>query len=279
MFRGARTLPAAWLSIPIAYHGRASSVVPSGTTVRRPCGQVLPKGAEAPIYSQCKVLDFELEMATVVGPGTEMGAAVPAKDASQHIFGLALMNDWSARDIQKFEYVPLGPFGGKNFATTLGQWVVTLEALEPFSCAAEAQSPPPLAYLDEGDARRTWDVPLSVSINGHAVCKSNYRHLYWTAEQQLSHHTVTGCSLETGDLLGSGTISGPGEAEYGSMLELSWSGSRTVALGEGGEGGERKFVEDHDSVNLGGEARSADGSVVVSFGECEGTLLPAQPLA
>lgn len=215
IFRGENTpLQANWSTLPVAYHGRASSVVVSGTPVRRPRGQVLGgQEQETPEYAACKVLDYELEMGALIGVGNELGSAIGTAAAPGHVFGMVLLNDWSARDIQKWEYVPLGPFNGKNFATSISPWVVPLAALEPFKCDAPPQDPPVLPYLQEGASRRTYNIHLEVAIQpqGQAqpstVATSNYRHLYWTLPQMVAHHTVGGCNLRTGDLLGTGTIS------------------------------------------------------------------------
>mmetsp|Transcript_35579 Transcript_35579/g.68216 ORF Transcript_35579/g.68216 Transcript_35579/m.68216 type:complete len:424 (-) Transcript_35579:237-1508(-) len=277
MYRGAaNALMENWKTMPIGYHGRASSVVPSGTPVARPRGQLRPCAEQAPVHEPCKNCDFELEMGILVGPGNELGRPVTIEEARNHIFGFVLMNDWSARDIQKYEYVPLGPFGAKNWATTISPWVVTLEALEAFKCEAPVQDLAPVpAYLQE-QARHTYDIHLEVSITPensstkHTVCTSNYRYLYWTCTQMLAHHTVTGCNMRPGDLMGSGTISGPEPANYGSLLELSWGGSKDVHLDEGIT---RKFLHDGDTVSITGYAQG-DG-YRIGFGDCSGKLLPA----
>ncbi len=229
-----------WLHLPVAYHGRASSIVPSGTPVRRPLGQ-----------------------------------PIPIDEAEVHVFGLLLVNDWSARDIQSWEYQPLGPFGSKNFATTVSPWVVTLEALEPFRCAPPVQDPAPLPYLRGGDDF-TYDVQLEARLkpagSGDAavISRSNFRHLYWTMRQQLAHHTITGCNLRPGDLLASGTISAPDPGGYGSLLELTWRGTKTLELPGGVK---RRFLEDGDTLVLSGHCDGAGYSI--GFGECSGTVLPA----
>ncbi|NNE69602.1 MAG: fumarylacetoacetase [Rhodothermales bacterium] len=264
-----------WLHIPVGYHGRASSVVVSGTPVRRPVGQTKP-GEGPPVFGPCRLLDFELEMGFFTGSGNPLGHPIPLDEATDHIFGLALVNDWSARDIQKWEYVPLGPFLAKNFATTVSPWIVPLEALEPFRVEREPQDPEPLPYLN-GDPQGLYNIELEVAIQGsgmkapHVVCRSNMRHLYWTMAQQLTHHTVTGCNLRPGDLLASGTISGPEPESYGSMLELAWRGTKPIAMPDGSE---RKFLQDGDSVIMTGWAQGE--GYRIGFGEAEGTVLPAR---
>jgi fumarylacetoacetase len=276
MFRGKDSaLMPNWLHLPVAYHGRASSVVPSGTPIRRPRGQVKPDDAPAPVLSPSRQLDFELEVGFLVGPGNELGRPIQASDARDHAFGLVLVNDWSARDIQKWEYQPLGPFTSKNFATSISPWIVTLEALEPFRCDGPRQDPEPLPYLREAGAR-AYDVHLEVRLGTReadapaAICRSNLRHLYWSLAQQLAHHTVTGCLVRPGDLMASGTISGPEEGSRGSLLELAWRGTRPIALPGGGT---RSFLEDGDTVEITGWCEG-DG-YRVGFGECTGTILPA----
>ena len=275
MFRGRENaLQPNWLHLPVGYHGRASSVVASGTPIRRPRGQLAPAAQPgAPRYAECAALDFELEVGVFIGPGSEMGAPVDIARAREHLFGLVLLNDWSARDVQRWEYVPLGPFNSKNFGTSVSPWVVTMEALEPFACDAVRQEPEALPYLRHaGGGARTYDVGLEVAVNGAVVCRSNLRHLYWTLEQLVAHHTSTGCNLNPGDLLGTGTISGPGEHEYGSMLELSWGNTKDVRLGDTGEA--RRYLDDGDSVTLRGVC-GAGTPARIGFGACEGSVLPA----
>ncbi len=276
MFRDpANALLPNWLHLPVGYHGRASSVVISGTPVRRPVGQTKP-GDGPPALAASRLLDFELEMGFFTGPGNALGSPIGTAEAAEQIFGLVLVNDWSARDLQKWEYVPLGPFLGKSFGTTISPWVVTLDALEPFRCAGPTQEPQPLDYL-QASRDGAYDINLEVGIRSaemseaYTVCRSNTRYLYWSMAQQLAHHTVAGCNIRPGDLLASGTISGPDVSSFGSMLELSWKGTRTVSLGQGGE---RKFVQDGDSVVMRGYAQG-DG-FRVGFGEAEGTVLPAR---
>lgn len=284
MFRGPdNALMPNWLHLPVGYHGRASSVVVSGTPVRRPVGQVAPAGegggGGGPSLRPCALLDFELEAAVLVGgPGNPLGEPVAIDDAAAALFGVVLMNDWSARDVQKWEYVPLGPFTAKSFATTISPWVVSLDALAPFRVPAPPQEDPsPLPYLIPTGGRTVLDVALTVGIRGEGmaapatVTESNMRHLYWTFEQQVAHHTVTGCNLRPGDLLATGTISGEGEHARGSLLELSWKGTKEVDLGGGVT---RKFLRDGDEVFMGGYCQG-DG-YRVGFGECRGVVTPAR---
>ena len=277
MLRGAdNALQENWLHLPVGYHGRASSVVISGTDVRRPNGQTKAADAEAPSYGPSRLMDFELEMGFFVGPGNDLGSSIPIADTPDQIFGMVLVNDWSARDIQAWEYVPLGPFLAKNFATSISPWVVTMDALEPFRCAGPAQDDPePLDYLKNSRAS-AYDIQLEVLLQSEKmaalepIATSNFKYMYWSMGQQLAHHTVNGCNARPGDLYGSGTISGPEKHERGSMLELSWRGSETITLGNGEE---RKFLADGDTVVMRGHCE-ADG-IRVGFGEVTGKLLPA----
>lgn len=276
MFRGKENaLMPNWLHLPVGYHGRASSVVVSGTPIRRPMGQMRPDDSKPPEYGPCKLLDFELEMAFFVGPGNTLGTPIPISQAHEHIFGMVLMNDWSARDIQKWEYVPLGPFLGKSFGTTISPWVVPMEALMPFVLANTVQDPKPLPYLLHEDPY-AFDINLFVSIKGQGmdkpttVCKSNFKYMYWDMKQQLAHHAVNGCNVRPGDLMASGTISGPDPSSFGSMLELCWKGTKTVDLGNGHT---RKFLHDGDEVIITGYCQG-DG-YRVGFGQCSGKVLPA----
>jgi fumarylacetoacetase len=265
-----------WLYLPVAYHGRASSVVVSGTDVYRPQGQVKPDNAPAPVFGPSRTLDFELEMGFFVGPGNELGRPVPVGEAPEHIFGMVLVNDWSARDLQRWEYQPLGPFLSKSFATSVSPWVVTMEALEPFRTAGPAQDPAPLPYL-RSQGPWAFDIHLEVWLRTptmaapQRLCASNAKHLYWNVCQQLAHHTVNGCNLRPGDLLASGTISGPEPGSYGSLLELTWRGTKPLEL-PGGE--ERRFLEDGDTVILTGWCQGP--GYRVGFGEVRGTILPAR---
>ena len=262
-----------WKHIPVGYHGRASSIIVSGTPVRRPAGQVMPKGATAPVFQPTSRLDIELEMAFIIGKKTELGRPVSAADAADHIFGMVLFNDWSARDIQKWEYVPLGPFLGKSFASSISPWVVTLEALEPFRAKGYNQDPAVLPYLEyNGDWN--FDIKLQVGItpkNGEEtiVSNSNYKYMYWNMLQQLAHHTVNGCNINVGDMMASGTISGPKEGSFGSLLEIAWAGTKPIPMKDGSS---RKFLLDGDTVCIRGHAEK-DG-VRVGFGEVKGMIIP-----
>ncbi|MDR9419799.1 fumarylacetoacetase [Gracilimonas sp.] len=262
-----------WKHLPVGYHGRASSVVISGTKVHRPKGQILPEGADAPVFEESKLVDFELEVGFLTGPGNELGQPIDVDKAEEHIFGLVLVNDWSARDIQKWEYQPLGPFLAKNWATSISPWIVTLDALEPFRTEAPAQNPKPLSYLDQKN-RTTFDIELEVFIKTeklstpYEICRTNYKHLYWTMAQQLAHHTITGCNIKPGDLYGSGTISGSEEGSYGSMLELSWKGTKKLKLPSGEV---RSFLEDGDEIIM--KAFSKNDELRIGFGEVRGKMI------
>ena len=274
MFRGPENaLMPNWKWLPIAYHGRASSIVVSGTEVHRPHGQTRPPDAAAPVFSATRALDFELETAFFIGPPNELGQPVPIAEAPDHIFGLVLMNDWSARDIQTWEYQPLGPFLAKNFCTSISPWIVTLEALEPFRKPLPRQNPEPLDYLRASDDF-TFDIQLEVQLQSakmkapETISRTNFQNLYWSMSQQLAHHTVGGCNLQPGDLLASGTISGPEESSRGSMLELTWRGANPLQL-PGGE--TRKWLEEGDRLTIRGRAQG-DG-YRVGFGEVTGRIV------
>ncbi|KAM7357101.1 fumarylacetoacetate hydrolase [Cochliomyia hominivorax] len=278
MFRGKENaLMPNWRHIPVGYHGRASSVVVSGTPIRRPLGQTLPVDGQPPVFGPCKLLDFELEMAFFIGgPGNKLGERIPVEEAWKNVFGFTLMNDWSARDIQKWEYVPLGPFTAKNLGTTISPWVIPIAALEPFLVDNFPQVPEVFPYLKH-DKPFNFDINLEVFIkpeNGEEskICKSNYKYLYWTAMQQIAHHTVTGCNVRPGDLMASGTISGETEDSYGSMLELSWRGSKPINLKDGAV---RKFLQDGDEVIIRGYCER--NGLRIGFGQCAGKVLPAVP--
>ncbi len=264
-----------WKWLPVAYHGRASSIVISGTEVKRPRGQTKPPDANNPVYGASKSLDFELETAFFIGPGNSLGQPVSIDRAEDHIFGIVLMNDWSARDIQTWEYQPLGPFLAKNFCTSISPWVVTLEALEPFRKGLPAQDPPPLSYL-ECAADFTFDIQLEARLRTakmtepQTITRTNFRNLYWSIAQQLAHHTVNGCNLQPGDLLASGTISGPTEDSRGCMLELTWRGANPVQLSSGET---RKWLEDGDTLSITGHCQG-DG-YRVGFGEVDGRIIGA----
>ena len=276
MFRDpANALLPNWKHLPVGYHGRASSIVVSGINFHRPKGQMKPADAEKPIFGASKQLDFELEMAFVLNKNTEIGENISTQEAEDAIFGMVIFNDWSARDIQSWEYVPLGPFLGKNFCSSISPWVVTLEALEPFRTASPKQEPEVLDYLKfEGD--KNFDINLEVYLqpeNGeeNLICKSNYKYMYWNMTQQLAHHTINGCNVEVGDLYASGTISGSEPNSFGSMLELTWRGQNPLKLSDGTE---RKFIEDHDTIIMRGFSEK-DG-IRVGFGEVRGKVLPAK---
>src|SRR5215211_1846913 len=264
-----------WKWLPVAYHGRASSVVVSGTDVRRPSGQSKAPDAATPTFGPSKSFDYELEMAFLIGPGNSLGEPEPIDRATDHIFGLVLMNDWSARDIQAWEYQPLGPFLAKNFATSISPWVVTLEALEPFRKSLPSQDPEPLSYL-RAKNDFTFDIQLEAHLQTSAmnapnvITRTNFQNLYWSISQQLAHHTVNGCNLEPGDLLASGTISGTTEESRGCMLELTWRGANPLNLPNGET---RKWLEDGDRLTITGRCRG-DG-YRVGFGEVTGRILPA----
>lgn len=263
-----------WKHVPVGYHGRASSIVVSGENIRRPKGQVLPKGASSPVFQASSRLDFELEMAFIIGKDSSLGTSISTSEASDYIFGLVLFNDWSARDIQKWEYVPLGPFLGKNFASSISPWVVPLEALEPFKVAGPTQEPKVLPYL-EYEGLHNYDIQLSVGItpkNGEEVIvsRSNYKYMYWNMVQQLAHHTINGCNVKVGDLLASGTISGNTPDSYGSMLELSWAGTQPIPMKDGSN---RTYLQDGDRVSMRGHAEKE--GIRVGFGEVTAQILPS----
>lgn len=275
MFRDpSKALLPNWKHLPVGYHGRASSIVISGTPIHRPKGQINASDDTMPQFSPTKQLDFELEMAFITFDGKPLGQSISTKEAEDYIFGFALFNDWSARDIQRWEYVPLGPFLAKNFASTMSPWIVTLDALEPFRVEGPVQEPQVLDYL-KYDGKKNIDINLEVAIvPDHSeetiVSRSNYKHMYWNMAQQLAHHTVNGCNIRCGDVMASGTISGPQEGSFGSMLEISWKGTKPVAMKDGST---RTFIQDGDNVILRGFAEK--NGVRIGFGECEGVVLPA----
>ena len=276
MFRGKdNALQPNWLHMPIAYNGRASTVVVSGTRVRRPRGQLKPPNAEFPNFGPCERLDFELEMGAVIGQGSPMGEMLTEAQAEEMIFGFVLLNDWSARDIQQWEYVPLGPFQGKAFATSISPWVVTREALEPYRLQGPRQEPAPPPYLQQAKPNN-YDLELEVGLRASPmskpvrICGTNFKYMYWSSVQQLVHHASSGCAMNVGDLLGSGTISGPEKSQRGSLLEISWNGTEPIELEDGIA---RTFLEDGDSLHIRGWCQG-DG-YRIGFGEVEGTILPA----
>lgn len=276
MFRGKENaLMPNWLNLPVGYHGRASSVVLSGTDVRRPLGQMKTQENDTPIFGPCLRLDFELEMGWFIGPGNDLGKSIPVDEAEDHIFGLVLVNDWSARDIQSWEYQPLGPFLGKNFATSISPWVVPLEALEPFRVDGPKPEVEQLSYLQQS-GKGSFDIQLEVHLRGEKmdspqrICQSNFRNLYWSMAQQIAHHTVGGCNLRTGDLLASGTISGSTPESRGSLLELTWGGSEPIQMINGEQ---RNWLEDGDELTL--TAWCQGDGYRIGFGEVTGCILPA----
>ena len=261
-----------WLYIPIGYNGRASTVVVSGTPIRRPLGQIKPPNSQSPLFGPCRRLDFELEMGVVIGQPSTMGEMLSETEADALIFGFTLLNDWSARDIQQWEYVPLGPFQAKAFATSISPWIVTREALEPFRTKGPIQDPIPLPYLRQGGSNN-YDVNLDVTLrladndDADRICRTNFKYMYWSSVQQIIHHASSGCSLSIGDLIGSGTISGPEKDQRGSMLELSWGGAEPLELGPV----RRTFLEDGDSVTITGYCQG--NGCRIGFGEVEGTII------
>jgi fumarylacetoacetase len=290
MFRPDEPLLPNYKHVPIGYHGRSSSVVPSGAPVRRPVGQVKPEGASEPLVSASRRLDYELEVGVFIGPGNDLGDAIPIERAEQHVFGVCLLNDWSARDIQMWEYQPLGPFLAKSFATSISPWVVTLDALEPFRAPAFRRpdgDPAPLPYLDAEPVRVRGgiDLRLEVALSTarmregrqapQVISRSSLRHLYWTIGQMVAHHTSNGCNLRPGDLLGTGTVSGPTRESRGCLLELTWRGSEPLEL-PGGE--TRRFLEDGDEVVFRGYCER-DGATRIGLGECRGQIVPAREAA
>ncbi|WP_298261167.1 fumarylacetoacetase [Bradyrhizobium sp.] len=276
MFRGKdNALQPNWLHMPIGYNGRASTVVVSGTKVRRPRGQLKPPGADLPIFGACRRLDFELEMGAVVGQASAMGETLTEAQAEAMIFGFVLLNDWSARDIQQWEYVPLGPFQGKAFATSISPWVVTSAALEPFRRHGPKQDPAPLSYLQQIEPNN-YDIELEVGLRAASmnkparISRTNFKYMYWSSVQQLLHHASSGCAMNIGDLLGSGTISGPEKGQRGSLLEISWNGTEPAEIASGIT---RTFLEDGDSLVMRGWCEGE--GYRVGFGEVEGTIMPA----
>lgn len=278
MFRDPKNaLMANWSELPVGYNGRASSVVVSGTDIVRPSGQIKLPEQERPVFSACRKLDFELETGFIVGQPTQLGETLTIEEAEEHIFGMVLLNDWSARDIQQWEYVPLGPFNAKTFGTSISPWIVTMEALAPFRCTGPEQSPEPLAYLQEaGD--RNYDINLEVAIavdGGETVIsQTNYKYMYWSMAQQLTHHTISGCNVRVGDIMGSGTISGPTKESRGSLLELTWNCTEPLTLHNGDS---RTFLADGDTLIMRGHC--AKEGLRIGFGEVAGKVLPAHTFA
>lgn len=262
-----------WKHLPVGYHGRASSIIPSGVDIHRPKGQTKPADG-SPIYGPSQRMDFELEMGFIIGKQTKLGQSLSTAEAEDYIFGMVLFNDWSARDIQKWEYIPLGPFLGKNFASSISPWIVPLEALEHARVDGPTQDPKVLSYLDY-EGQQNYDISLSVALQAEGkeeniICRSNFKYMYWNMVQQLAHHTVNGCNVNVGDLMASGTISGKTPDSFGSMLELSWSGKKPLTLSDGSE---RTFLEDHDTIIIRGH--TGEGNNRVGFGEIRTKLLPS----
>ncbi len=264
-----------WRHLPVGYHGRASSIVPSGVAIHRPKGQTKPPEADQPVFGPTKRLDFELEMAFITGKESRLGNPVSTQEADEYIFGFVIFNDWSARDIQVWEYVPLGPFLAKNFASSISPWIVTLDALEPCRVEGPEQEPGVLPYL-RYEGKKNFDIELEVAVRPEGsqetrVCQTNFRYMYWNVNQQLAHHTVNGCNIRVGDMYASGTISGKDPSSYGSMLEIAWKGTKPVRMSDGSE---RVFIEDGDEVIMRGYA-GRDG-VRIGFGEVRTKVLPAK---
>ena len=262
-----------WLHIPVGYHGRSSTIVPSGIPVHRPMGQTLPNGETSPVFGPSRLVDFELETAFITTDVNIMGENILVTEAEEYIFGMVLLNDWSARDIQKWEYVPLGPFLAKSFASSISPWIVTMDALEPFKTKGPKQEPTPLPYLQQ-KGKHSFDINLEVSIQPEkaeptVISRSNFKYMYWTMSQQLAHHTSNGCRVNSGDMMGSGTISGPTPESFGSMLELTWGGKNPIKLNDGTE---RKFINDNDTVIMKGYSQNEN--VRIGFGEVSSKLLP-----
>lgn len=262
-----------WLHIPVGYHGRSSTIIPSGFPVNRPMGQTLPNGETTPVFGPSRMVDFELEIAFITTDANIMGENIPISEAEDYIFGMVLMNDWSARDIQKWEYIPLGPFLAKNFATSISPWIITMDALEPFRTKGPKQDPVPFPYL-QLKGKHNFDISLEVAIQPEnktetIVSKTNFKYMYWSMSQQLAHHTSNGCRVNSGDMMGSGTISGPTPDSYGSMLELTWGGKNPIKLNDETE---RKFINDGDTVIMKGFCKN--NGVRIGFGEVSSKLLP-----
>ena len=265
-----------WSELPVGYNGRASSVIVSGTPVVRPSGQIKLPNQARPVFSACRKLDFELETGFIIGQANALGEPIDIKNAWEHIFGMVLFNDWSARDLQQWEYVPLGPFNAKTFASSISPWIVTMQALEPFKTSSPVQEPQPLAYLREDHHSNSYDINLSVEIKTeHAqqaelISQTNFKYMYWSMAQQLTHHTIAGCNVQVGDLMGSGTISGPTPDSYGSLLEISWNATQPLTLSNGEQ---RSFIQDGDTLIMKGYCQKA--GLRIGFGELSGQILPA----
>jgi len=273
MFRDpANALLPNWRHIPVGYHGRASSIIVSGQEIQRPYGQMRPDPEKPPVYGPCRLLDFELEVGFVIGKENELGHPIPVQESEEHVFGICLFNDWSARDIQKWEYIPLGPFLGKNFASTISPWIVTLDALDACRVAGPVQDPEVLPYL-KSEGKKNFDIHLEVILTTesgieHVLSESNFKYMYWNMAQQIAHHSVNGCNLRVGDMGASGTISGPEAGSYGSMLEICWQGTKPVKLADGDE---RKFLQNGDTITLKGYGLA--NGIRIGFGEASGKIV------
>ena len=276
MFRDpANALLPNWLWIPVGYHGRSSSVIISGQDIHRPKGQIKPDDNEPPIFSASRQVDFELEMGFITYDGKPLGDSISTSEAEDYIFGMCLFNDWSARDIQKWEYVPLGPFLAKNFASSISCWIVTLDALQPFAVESPEQDPSVLSYL-AFEGKKSYDIQLEVGMTPEnstekIISNSNFKYMYWNMSQQLAHHTVNGCNVRCGDLMGSGTISGSTPDSFGSMLELAWKGTKPLAMNDGSE---RRFIQDGDTITMRGYCQN--DQIRIGFGEVKAKILPAK---
>jgi fumarylacetoacetase len=276
MFRDpANALLPNWLWIPVGYHGRSSSVIISGQDIHRPKGQIKPDDNEPPIFAASRQVDFELEMGFITYDGKPLGDSISTNEAEDYIFGMCLFNDWSARDIQKWEYVPLGPFLAKNFASSISCWIVTMDALQPFAVNSPEQDPAVLSYL-AFEGKKSYDIHLQVGMTPEnstekIICNSNFKYMYWNMSQQLAHHTVNGCNVRCGDLMGSGTISGSTPDSFGSMLELAWKGTKPLIMNDGSE---RRFIQDGDTVTMRGYCQNEQ--VRIGFGEVKAKILPAK---
>ena len=276
MFRDpANALLPNWLWIPVGYHGRSSSVIISGQDIHRPKGQIKPDDNEPPIFAASRQVDFELEMGFITYDGKPLGDSISTTEAEDFIFGMCLFNDWSARDIQKWEYVPLGPFLAKNFASSISCWIVTLDALQPFAVESPEQDPAVLSYLTF-EGKKSYDIQLEVGLTPEnttekIISNSNFKYMYWNMSQQLAHHTVNGCNVRCGDLMGSGTISGSTPDSFGSMLELAWKGTKPLLMNDGTE---RRFIQDGDTVTMRGYCQNND--VRIGFGEVKAKILPSK---
>lgn len=277
MFRDPKNaLLANWSELPVGYNGRASSVIVSGTEIVRPSGQIKLPDSDRPVFSACRKLDFELETGFIIGKPNNLGEPIAIENAWDHIFGMVLFNDWSARDLQQWEYVPLGPFNAKTFASSISPWIVTMEALEPFKTGSPVQDPKPLAYLREDNSSNSYDINLSVEIQpensdqADVICETNFKYMYWSMAQQLAHHTIAGCNVQVGDLMGSGTISGSTPDSYGSLLEITWNATKPLTLSNGEQ---RTFIQDGDTVIMKGHCEK-DG-LRIGFSAVSGKILPA----